>query len=113
MQTKRALSPAEILEASRKTVKQLGLATVYRTLKMLEDNGEILAVNIPGQAPRFERSGKGHHHHFTCKHCGQVFHLDCPGKHETFSLPKGFRLEHQEVLLFGRCDKCNKNKRAA
>lgn len=102
----RPLSPQEVLSAARERVPQLGLATVYRTLKELCASGVLVAVDLPGEAPRYELAGKGHHHHFYCTQCGRLFELGaCPSGFAEL-LPPGFELEGHELLLYGRCREC-------
>ncbi|CAG0988265.1 Zinc-specific metallo-regulatory protein [Phycisphaerales bacterium] len=100
------LSPREILDQAKAHVDGLGLATVYRTLKLLADAGIVIPVEIPGQSPRFELAGKHHHHHFHCRQCGKVYEVEgCCGHFEEHA-PAGFEIEGHEVLLFGRCAVC-------
>jgi Fur family ferric uptake transcriptional regulator len=100
------LSPREILERAQTHVDGMGMATVYRTLKMLSGEGLIQSVDIPGEAPRFELSGKDHHHHFYCRGCERVFEVDgCPSGLAALA-PPGFRVEAHELVLFGRCPEC-------
>ena len=65
-QTGRPMGPPEIYEAAREHAPGLGIATVYRTIKRLLDDGFLSQVELPGEAPRYEMAGKGHHHHFRC-----------------------------------------------
>ncbi len=44
----RPLSPQEILEAARVTIAGLGLATVYRNVKLLLADGVLAAVTVRG-----------------------------------------------------------------
>lgn len=100
------VSPREILERAQSHVSGLGMATVYRTLKLLADAGEVQSVEIPGESPRFELTGKGHHHHFYCRACERVYEVEgCPGDFAELTPPK-FELDGHELVLFGRCDKC-------
>lgn len=100
------LSPKEILSKAQSEIEGLGLATVYRTLKLLTDAGQVVAVEIPGDSPRFEATGKGHHHHFYCRGCDRVFEvLNCPGDFASLA-PPGFTLDGHELVLFGRCKEC-------
>jgi Fur family ferric uptake transcriptional regulator len=102
----RPLSPNEVLESAQKTVPALGIATVYRNLRMLQEEGEVVAVELPGDGVRYELSGLHHHHHFSCTACGRVFDVEgCPGNLDKL-VPSGFQLERHEVLMFGRCAEC-------
>lgn len=102
----RPLTPAEVHEAAQTEAPTLGLATVYRALRALEEAGEISAVEVPGEPPRYERSDLGHHHHFQCTVCGRMFDLEgCPGNLGRLA-PKGFVVERHEIMLFGRCAQC-------
>lgn len=106
LEVQRPLSPQEVLELARVRVPSLGLATVYRTLKGLLEEGFLVPVELPGKVPRYERAGKAHHHHFLCRVCGRVYELEgCPQDVETL-VPPGFLAEGHEVTLYGRCAAC-------
>lgn len=106
LEAQRPLSPQEVLELARVRVPSLGLATVYRTLKALLEEGFLVSVELPGEVPRYERAGKAHHHHFLCRVCGRVYELEgCPKDVETL-VPPGFLAEGHEVTLYGRCAAC-------
>lgn len=101
----RPLSPQEVLDLAKKKVPSLGLATVYRTLKGLLEEGFLTPVALPGEPPRYEPAGRDHHHHFLCRLCGRVYELlgcDLPSQH----LPPGFQAEGHEVTVYGRCPEC-------
>ena len=49
-----ALSPQDLLEQAKAAVPSLNLSTVYRQIKGLQDAGQIVRVELPGQPPRFE-----------------------------------------------------------
>ena len=102
----RPLSPQEVLEDARQAVQGLGLATVYRNLKALLEDGAIEAVQLPGESPRYEAAGQSHHHHFQCTLCQRVFDVHaCPGNLRKLT-PPGFTLERHELTLYGRCADC-------
>jgi Fur family ferric uptake transcriptional regulator len=100
------LSPQEILDLASKRVPKISMATVYRTIRTLEELGEIIPVELPGEPDRYELAGKGHHHHFVCESCGKAFDVDaCPGNlaHMT---PEGFKLVRHDITLYGYCSAC-------
>ena len=104
--SKQPLSPFEVLIAGRQSLRGLGIATVYRTINSLVDDGWLNAVELPGDAPRYEKAGSGHHHHFQCRGCSGVFEIrGCPGDLTSLT-PDGFVLEGHEVVLYGQCSVC-------
>ena len=104
----RPLSIPEIHELALASVSTLGLRTVYRAVRKLEESGELTAVAVPGGADRYELSSVAaqHHHHFHCTACDRYFDIHgCPGGLNKL-LPEGFTLHHHERTLSGLCDAC-------
>ncbi len=110
----RSLAPAEILELARAEVPTLNLSTVYRQLRVLHEEAQVVKVDLPGQPARFEapchhahaRGAAHHHHHFHCTVCDRVFPIHaCPGGIERLA-PAGFQVEQHELTLRGRCAEC-------
>jgi Fur family transcriptional regulator, ferric uptake regulator len=104
----RPISPREVLSAAQAACPGLGLATVYRTLKALLGDGWLTSVELPGEATRYERSGKRHHHHFHCQDCGRIYEMErCPQGIAAL-VPAGFALRRHEVILYGLCSACSR-----
>lgn len=102
----RPLLPQEVLDAAQQAVPGLGIATVYRNLKQLVEDGELQPVNLPGENVRYEAVGHLHHHHFQCRQCQRVFDVHaCPGDLSRLA-PQGFTVEDHELTLYGRCSTC-------
>jgi len=102
----RPLGPQEVLDGVSGDVDGIGIATVYRNIKSLVDEGFLTTVELPGEPARYERAGKGHHHHFRCQDCGGVFEVEgCLGNVKSLA-PPGFRVTSHEVILFGSCAGC-------
>lgn len=100
------LRPQDVLRASQVYAPRLGIATVYRTLKAFVEAGWLGVVELPGETARYEKAGKGHHHHFRCRTCHRIFDIaGCPPNMQQL-LPRGFRLEGHDVVLYGRCTAC-------
>jgi Fur family ferric uptake transcriptional regulator len=93
-------------DAARRKVDSLGIATVYRTVSALVADGWLVQVDLPGEPPRYERSGKTHHHHFVCDECARVYEVNgCPDGIAAV-VPEGFRLTRHEVVFYGVCASC-------
>lgn len=130
----RTLSPPEILSLAQSQAPSLNLSTVYRQVKALEEVGEVVKVQLPGQATRFEVrcrhdapvhahahaghahaevaadaaavEGDHHHHHFHCVVCDQVVPIHgCPGPMQHLA-PPGCEVERHDLVLHGRCAVC-------
>jgi Fur family ferric uptake transcriptional regulator len=102
----RPLSIDELLKAASRRVDGLGVATVYRAVALLLDDGWIEAVEIPGEPARYERSDKGHHHHFQCEKCDRAFDINgCLDNLRKIAPPK-FRVKEHSLTLYGLCAAC-------
>lgn len=101
----RPLTANEVLDRATESVPGLGIATVYRNIKRLHEDGWLIPVDLPGEPSRFELADREHHHHFRCDDCGKVY--DIPGCHAPDDhAPAGFQVTRHEVWLFGMCPDC-------
>ena len=106
MNAGRPLTPDEVLEYGQQIVPSLGVATVYRNVKILVGEGWLSEVPFPGGGIRYELADCPHHHHFLCRSCDQAFDVhQCPDEVETLA-PDGFEVDSHELVLFGRCAAC-------
>ena len=102
----RPLAPQEVLELAQASLPGLGIATVYRALKAMAEEGFLHEVHLPERTPMYEVAGHGHHHHFQCTVCQRVFDVHaCPGNLAGLA-PAGFVVEGHEITLYGRCSDC-------
>ena len=102
----RPLSTQEILWQAQQEHRGLGIATVYRAIRDLIQEGEVAEVEIPGQPSRYERADLPHHHHFYCEDCDKLYDLKgCPNG-ITRLAPRGFEVENHFLMLVGRCAEC-------
>ena len=103
----RPLSAAEVLASGRSDLPALGIATVYRHLRALVEEGWLAAIDLPGAGARFERAGKAHHHHLVCRECDRVLEVPGCALGPQPRLVEGHRVEGHEVVLFGLCRDCD------
>jgi len=82
--------------------------TVYRNLNLLADQGEILRVQIPNAADRFDFN-TAHHYHVRCQHCGKVFDVSIPyfeNLEKNINQTDGFLLLSHDIVFSGICPSC-------
>ncbi|KNF09879.1 ferric uptake regulation protein Fur [Gottschalkia purinilytica] len=106
------LSPEEIYDSVRDKYPDIGLATVYRTLQLLEQLNIIYKLNFDDGCSRYElnTSSEDHqHHHLICVECGTVFEvkLDLLENLELEIEREGeFKIVDHNVKFFGYCKDC-------
>jgi Fur family ferric uptake transcriptional regulator len=104
--TDRPLSTEEVLEVAQSHKPGLGIATVYRTLKLLIEEGWLKTVVLPGMPPRYERAGKVPHHHFYCRSCGRAYEIPCSETMLDSIVPPGFSVTGHDLVIYGSCSSC-------
>ncbi len=95
---------------------KLGRATVYRTLKILVEEGVLCRVLLEDGDLHYQLSHTGHHHHLLCVHCGSSQDLtgcDIEDVLVSTSARHGFELSGHWLEVYGRCRDCANNGQAA
>ena len=98
----------EVYEAIAKEHPSIGKATVYRNLNVLAEEGEILRVEIPDGADRFDFT-LDPHYHVRCVKCGDVSDVDIdviPNMLDRIRDTHGMQFLSSDVLFKGICPKC-------
>ena len=96
---------AEVVRARHPNISR---ATVYRNLGVLANRGEVLRVEVPNGADRYDFLNKPHYH-AKCRICGGVFDIDMPYQDDIVSQVSdahGFTIEHHEIIFDGVCAHC-------
>lgn len=103
--SERALTAQELHE----TLEGVGLATVYRNLGRLADDGEIDSIRRPSGETAYRACAHGHHHHLICRSCGKVVEIhDCSlGEWGSkIGAEYGFSSVEHLAELHGTCREC-------
>ncbi|AFS78352.1 ferric uptake regulation protein Fur [Gottschalkia acidurici 9a] len=106
------LSPEEIYDNVRNSYPEIGLATVYRTLQLLEQLNIVYKVNFDDGCSRYELNldtDDHQHHHLICIKCGKVkeVKLDLLENLESEIEKEGdFKVVNHNVKFFGYCKNC-------
>lgn len=110
----RHLNTEEIYEQVKKTYPNIGLATVYRTLIVLDELGIITRMNFDDGCIRYEMNSDEHqHHHLICKNCGRVIEVmeDLLEDLEvTVEQKYRFKIIDHNLKIYGLCEDCMKNQ---
>ncbi len=89
--------------------------TLYRTLKVFEENGMVHCIEDGTGVPKYAlceegcecEIGKDLHVHFHCSKCDETV---CLTNHKIpkISLPEGYIAENSDLVFTGICKKCSK-----
>ena len=89
----------------------IGIATVYRTLSLLEENGIVSSISLGTQGKKFEIANKPHHDHLICNVCGKIVEFENEQieklQHQV-AKENGFVLTDHLMQLYGICSECQK-----
>lgn len=87
----------------------VGLATVYRALQALVDDGQIDTLRTSDGESVYRRCSTGHHHHLVCRHCGRTVEVaDAPVERwaTRVAAEHGFVEVNHQIEVFGTCAAC-------
>ncbi|MFW5652557.1 MAG: Fur family transcriptional regulator [Planctomycetota bacterium] len=104
------LTVNEIHQAAVTFAPGLGKATVYRTIRLLEEEHLLQTVVLSDGQSRYERADLDEHSHFHCRVCDRVFDVSAPPPEPEpvqRSIPDGFKVDRSEMNLYGVCSTCD------
>jgi Fur family ferric uptake transcriptional regulator len=106
------LSAREIANRLSADGRQVGIATVYRTLELLTRMRLVQRLDMGTDPARYEPvlpDGDNHHHHLVCEECSEVTAFDDPALEraiERLSQQLDYRVGDHDVVLRGLCPDC-------
>jgi Fur family ferric uptake transcriptional regulator len=89
----------------------VGIATVYRTLGLLEDNGIINSISFDAKGKKYEFGLKKHHDHLICTRCGKLIEFyDKMIEEQQKLIAKNFHflMTDHTMNILGICETCQK-----
>ena len=104
------MSSGEIFSALPKG--HCDLATVYRSMHLLENMGMVKRFDLGDGLARFEllqEGDDGHHHHLVCTRCAEVIEIEeCSMREleQRLASRNGFKAVTHKLEFFGLCPAC-------
>jgi len=90
----------------------INLATIYRTLELLQELDLLTPTNLGHNQTYFALKGHCSHHHLVCQACGTIeeFHDDVlEPVRQTLAEKYGFEAHTDHISIFGTCRACREN----
>ena len=105
-------TPRQLHECLQKEHPEIGLVTVYRTLKLLADSGLVCRMGRRGNAQSYAARPREHHHHLVCTGCDRVVDISgCAVGELEKELERrtGFAINDHYLEFTGLCSDCRKS----
>jgi Fe2+ or Zn2+ uptake regulation protein len=87
----------------------VGRATVYRTVKVLQEAGFVCRMLLEDGSIRYGLSQGDHHHHLICSSCGRITEFADPDLDAAIGANArrlSFELAAHSLELYGLCGVC-------
>ena len=105
----------EIHRAIQKRYPTMSVATVYSTLKLLKELGEIQELSIRKRGKACFDPNPNIHHHLLCRKCGKIVNIEIDYPSNCPLMAKeninGCKVEEMQAYLYGICSECLKKER--
>lgn len=99
----------QIYEQVRADFPTTSLATIYKTLTLLKDLGEVLELNFDNVGSHYDGNKPYPHPHVICTRCGQILDSESAALAEIsaeMARQTGYQITHHQLNFFGLCPSC-------
>ncbi len=108
-------SAEEIYAQVKKDFPTTSLATVYKTINLLKEMGEILELGFSHDSSRYDGSNPHPHPHLICMRCKRIVDFEAPaltGMARDISRKTGYEIVNHRLDFFGICPECREEKQS-
>lgn len=88
-----------------------GIATIYRTLGLLESEEIVTSLSFGAQGKKYELGAKEHHDHMICTECGAITEFvdeAIEKRQRIIADAHGFSMTDHSMQIYGVCAECQK-----
>jgi Fur family transcriptional regulator, ferric uptake regulator len=103
-------SAQEVHEILASSGSSVGLATVYRTLQLYADTGDVDVLRREDGEAIYRRCSETHHHHLVCRSCGATVEVEGPAVERwtnSMAAEHGYTDVSHTLEIFGTCAACS------
>jgi Fe2+ or Zn2+ uptake regulation protein len=105
-----------VVGSVRAEIGSVSVQAVYDVLAALTEKGILRRIQPAGSPARYEDRVGDNHHHLICRVCDRMVDVDCAVGDPpclTAAEDHGFEIEEAEVIYWGRCPDCMREKGGA
>lgn len=104
------LTAEEIFLLCKEEGIPISIATVYRNLGILTEQGIIKKVSVIGEPDRYDKTVT-HHEHIYCDRCRRIMDIQIEDLKKLLEEKTGIRLQSYDLCMHYICPEC-RNKEA-
>ena len=100
----------EVYAAIHQQHPTISKATVYRNLQRFAQQGELVPLQLEGDATRYDRR-LFQHYHFVCRACNAIYDVDMAPLadiNQQVQEQFGFSVDQHDIVFKGICTECAK-----
>ncbi len=109
-------SAGQLHEQLKQRFPTTSLATVYKTLNVLKEIGEVMEIGFAGTDARYDSAHPEPHPHLICVQCRRIEDIDL--RHfeprswtEQIAERSGYRILGYRIDIYGLCPQCQQDTR--
>lgn len=99
----------QLFEALKRQFPTVSLATIYKTLALLKDEGEILEIDLRTDS-RYDGNKPYPHPHLICIRCNKIIDGDeltgLPVLNKEIEDRYHFQISRHQLVFYGLCEEC-------
>jgi Fur family ferric uptake transcriptional regulator len=108
-------SPEEVhrLVSQANPELNVGIATVYRTLSLLESAGLVESISFGKDGKKYEIGLKKHHDHLVCTSCGKIIEFTdetIEERQRIIARTYDFEMTDHTMKIIGLCSQCRQKQ---
>lgn len=87
----------------------IGIATIYRTLGLLEESGIVNSLSFGAKGKKYELGLKKHHDHLICIQCGKLIEFydeTIENQQKVIAKKFNFKMTDHTMNITGICEAC-------
>jgi len=107
------LDADEVYRQAREKQPRFSLSTVYRTLRVLKEQGLVDELHLGEAHHHYEVKPSAEHHHLVCLGCGKIVEFECKlsqKMRQDLARKQGFEVTGVEINMTGYCSKCRQRR---
>lgn len=104
------LTAEEAFLLAKKKKIDVSVASIYRILGKLADDGYITRFSVAGRPDVFDKT-LSQHEHLICSKCGKVTDIHIPDLKKSLSKQTGIDIDSYKLSINYICDDCRKKEK--